>query len=129
MPDTFIWLVRLPSVSSVAVAPGSVKVSPTLICIAAPPLSVTTGGVVSVAAGVEVPVVGGVEVLVGGLVVDGCVAVGVGVGIVGGVTIDGGGGVVIVGEVVALLLKVTLGPASVDVAVLVATCPSVWTRK
>ena len=36
-----------PSVSSVAVAPGSVQVSPTLSCIVDDPLRVITGGVMS----------------------------------------------------------------------------------
>ena len=40
-------LVRLPSTLSVAVAPGSVNVPPTVSIIAAAPLRVTTGAVVS----------------------------------------------------------------------------------
>ena len=49
--------VTLLSTLSVAVAPGSIKgVLVAVICIAASPLSVTTGGVMSVEAGVEVEV-------------------------------------------------------------------------
>ena len=43
MPDTVIENVRSPSTSSVAVASGSVNVSPIVSSIAASPLSVTTG--------------------------------------------------------------------------------------
>ena len=44
---TTIFAVRSPSTSSAAVAPGSVNASPTMICKAASPMSVTTGGVTS----------------------------------------------------------------------------------
>ena len=46
-PETDIELVKSPSTSSVAVAPGSVKVSPTVRLMVEEPVSVITGGVVS----------------------------------------------------------------------------------
>ena len=48
VPLTVIELVIFPSVSSVAVAPGSVHESPTVSCIVDDPLRVITGGVLSV---------------------------------------------------------------------------------
>ena len=53
---SIIFAAKSPSVSSVAVAPGSVKASPTFICIAASPTSVTTGGSMSLTAGAVVSV-------------------------------------------------------------------------
>ena len=47
VPLTVIELVISPSVSSVAVAPGSVHESPTVSCIVDDPFKVITGGVVS----------------------------------------------------------------------------------
>ena len=59
VPEIVIDAVRSPSTSSVAVAPGSVKVSPTVRLIVDEPTKVITGGVVSVVVDVLV-----VEVLV-----------------------------------------------------------------
>ena len=56
-PLTSIEEVRSPSISSVAVAPGSVNVFPTKISIEEDPVSVITGGVVSGIITVIVPLV------------------------------------------------------------------------
>ena len=50
--------VRSPSTLSVAVAPGSVKVSPTVSSIIVEPVKVITGAVVSTLVKVTVPVIG-----------------------------------------------------------------------
>ena len=47
VPEVVIDEVRSPSTSSVAVAPGSVKVSPTVRLMVEEPVSVITGGIVS----------------------------------------------------------------------------------
>ena len=48
LPVTEIELVRSPSKSSVAVAPGSVQFSPIFNCMVDEPLSVIIGGVMSI---------------------------------------------------------------------------------
>ena len=130
MPATTIFEVKFPSTLSVAVAPGSVKVPPTFTCIAALPLSVTTGGVVSAGAGVAIGVEVAVVVVLGDEPVE--LAAGVEVEVVFEVAVDGELAVddivivvVVVGGGVVPLLTITLGPVSVVVAVLVANWPSV----
>ena len=108
MPATTIFEVKFPSTLSVAVAPGSVKVPPTFTCIAALPLSVTTGGVVSAGAGVAVGVEVAVVVVLGDELVE--LAAGVEVEVVFEVAVDGE----LVGVEVAVV--VVLGDEPVELA-------------
>lgn len=115
LPETEILPVRSPSVSSVAVAPGSVKVSPVVIFNAALPFNIMTGLVVSVGIdGVVVAVVVGVEDAVAGVVGTAGVLVGDVVGVevatLGVVVV-----VVVVGVVVAGVVDAVEG-VEVDVA-------------